>query len=129
MLKNIVKKLRKHVLAVDPVNAELSDEQVREYTYERAKGGHNYEQYSYGGFCLIGFGGPVNIGHAEYWLNIAANKGVVEAQFLLGECYFEGIHLHKDIEKGRYWLIVAATNEHEGAKYYIDNQLLESKDV
>ena len=100
---------------------EPSDEVKREKLYECAKAGYHYDQYAYAYFCLYGYGGAVNFGHAEYWLNVAASNGEVDAQFLLGECYLKGDLLQKDIEKAKYWLIVAATNEHEQAENYVEN--------
>jgi hypothetical protein len=100
-----------------------SEEECRSIFYGYAKNGHTYDQFSYGYCCLYGYGGPVNLGHAEYWLNLSANNGVVDAQFVLGECYFKGTILKKDLEKAKYWLIVAATNEHEEAKYYVENEI------
>ncbi len=95
--------------------------EMREEVHLHAMNDHKYDQFVYGYWCLYGFGGPVNLGHAEYWLNKTANSGISEAQLTLGECYFDGQVLKKDLDKAKYWLIIAAANGEEGAKDYLEN--------
>lgn len=52
--------------------------------------------------CLFGCGGPQNLGHAEYWLQFAANKGQVEAQYSLGVFYRTDEYFVPDNEKSNY---------------------------
>ena len=78
--------------------------------------------------CLTGKGGTVNIGHGEYWLNIAASRGNSRAQAFLGQCYFEGQFFAQDIDKGKYWLTVAATNGDESAGSYL-SEIIKTKTI
>ena len=123
MLDNIIDRLKNFSNFILSREEEVTDEQIREHLYESAKSGNKDDQYGYACFCLCGLGGPVNLGHGEYWLDIAASNGHVDAQFALGECYYFGELLKKDLEKGKYWLIVAATNEHETAKDYLKSEI------
>lgn len=111
--------IRKKFLSLK-TNSEKELIQVRELYYKDAKEGATEDQLNYAVMCLTGEGGAVNVGHGEYWLNIAANKGNARAQAFLGQCYFEGQFFEKDTEKGRHWLIVAATNNDESAKSYLN---------
>ncbi|MEH6457433.1 MAG: hypothetical protein V7749_13970 [Cocleimonas sp.] len=99
---------------------ESSDLEIREYLQNLAQEGDLDCQCDYAIICLGGFGGPVNIGHGEYWLNLAANKGNSKAQYFLGYCYFEGEYLKQDIEKGKFWLTIAATNGYSDALKYVE---------
>lgn len=51
------------------------------------------------------------IGHLQQ----AASKGYAEAQFHLGECYFEGRGVKKDEQKAHYWFQLAASQKHAEA--------------
>jgi TPR repeat protein len=99
---------------------EVSDQDIREHLKNNAQKGDLDCQCDYAIVCLDGFGGPVNLGHGEYWLNLAANEGHSNAQYFLGYCYFEGKYLDKDAEKGNFWLTIAASNGHEEAQKYVD---------
>ena len=116
----VIKEIKSYLSSKFSENSDVSDEEKRRLLYISAKAGHKYDQFAYGCFCLYGYGGSTNIGHAEYWLNKAANAGNSDAQLTLGECYFDGHILDRDQEKGRYWLIIAATNGQENAKKYLE---------
>ncbi len=115
----MIKILKDYFSSYFSKDQEISDEEKRRFLYEYAKAGHKYDQFAYGYYCLVGFGGPINLGHAEYWLNKAAHAGISEAQLTLGECYYDGHILEKNIEKANFWLIIAATNGEEDAKRYL----------
>lgn len=51
---------------------------------------------------------------ADIWRHLA-NEGVVEAQFRLGELYFQGQGLPKDTGQAVHWLTRAAERGHRGA--------------
>jgi len=123
MFKKLTDTFKKHFAGSTKSDDEAIDEATREKLYLGAKSGNTDDQYHYAGFCLAGWGGPINIGHVEYWLNKAANQGHVCAQFALGEFYFHGGVLEKNLEKAKYWLVIAATNEHEEAKHYVENEI------
>ncbi|MCW8879258.1 MAG: hypothetical protein OQJ89_13160 [Kangiellaceae bacterium] len=97
------------------IGKEPTDPEKRRILFERAKEGSSFDKYAYGAYCLNGYGGEVNSGHAEYWLNLAANEGIVDAQSLLGESYLFGDVLKKDLGKSKYWLVIASTNEDANA--------------
>jgi TPR repeat protein len=99
---------------------DLTKEQIRHNYYLGAKEGAVDSMFCYGFLCLSDSGGPKNLGHAEYWLNLAANEGSKDAQFYLGIFYYEGEHFEKDEEKGVYWISIAAANGHKEAEDYFD---------
>jgi len=101
-------------------SSSVSDEQIREHFYTLATQGNIEAMYSYSLNCLFGFGGPQNLGHAEYWLQLAANKGHTEAQYSLGVFYQTDEYFVSDNEKSNYWMTVAASNGHDEAQSFID---------
>jgi len=53
-------------------------------------------------------------------LMISAQKGYIEAQFILGDMYKDGDEVIKDKEKAIYWLQKAADQGHQGAKMQLE---------
>ena len=115
----MIKKIKNYLSISFSENSDISDKEKRRLLYISAKAGHKYDQFAYGCLCLYGYGGRINLGHAEYWLNKSAHAGNPDAQLTLGECYYGGHILDKNIEKGKFWLIIAATNGEENAKRYL----------
>lgn len=75
-------------------------------------------QYYLGLFYHNGYGGVKTNGKtASDWFLKAAENGHVEAQRTIGARYYNGFHVPKDKEKGRYWLRKAAA---AGSKQAID---------
>jgi TPR repeat protein len=99
---------------------DISDEQILQHHYLEAKDGVVESMYSYAILCLSDFGGAKNLGHAEYWLNLSANKGNTEAQYFLGMLYFEGEFLDRKEDKGKYWLTISAANGNGDALRYLE---------
>ena len=53
-------------------------------------------------------------------LLIAAQKGDMHAQYLLGNKYYIGIGVEQDFAKAEHWLTKASIHGHSGAKLYLD---------
>lgn len=53
---------------------------------------------------------------AAYWLEIAAEQGVVYAQVELGAMYLDGLGVERDRDKARFWLTQAAEKGNLQAK-------------
>ncbi|MBI5165134.1 MAG: sel1 repeat family protein [Magnetospirillum sp.] len=63
----------------------------------------------------IGFIRPGMV-QGERWLRLAAGRGHVEAQYLLGMTYVAGLDLPLDMVDGVTWLSAAAAHGHAGAR-------------
>jgi len=64
-----------------------------------------------------GRGVPANNEAAAHWFEIAANKGVVPAQFRLGTCYEKGLGVKKDLSTARDLYRAAADKGHGKAMH------------
>jgi TPR repeat protein len=53
-------------------------------------------------------------------LERSARKRNVDAQYLLGHMYANGIRVSKDVVEGYVWLKLAASQGHEGAEYLLE---------
>jgi TPR repeat protein len=58
-----------------------------------------------------------------HWLIKAAKNGHGLSQFELAKCYIEDEHCRRDINKARYWLKKAATNNVHDAEVYLSFML------
>jgi TPR repeat protein len=114
MLKTVIEKFK---------GSNVADEQVREHFYSLAKQGDIEAMYSYSLNCLFGYGGSQNLGHAEYYLQLAANKGQVDAQYTLGVFYQNDEYSSRDSEKANYWMTIAASNGHDEAQKFFDDDI------
>jgi hypothetical protein len=103
-------------------------ERVKKY----AESGNVYMQSSLGGYYMNKF----NYQDALRWLRMAANNdnaqdesyndngypAQVEAWYMLGKCYFEGLGVEKDASQGRRWMRKAANAGLQEARNYLDEQ-------
>lgn len=56
-----------------------------------------------------------------YNIRISADRGYVEAQYILGEMYTSGSEIENDKEQAIFWLQKAARQGHKDAKYELNN--------
>ena len=103
--------------------SDITDEQIRQHHYLLAKEDVVESMFNYAILCLSDCGGQKNLGHSEYWLNLAANKGSVDAQYFLGMLYVEGDYFELDKSKGMYWLSISAANGDDRAQCYFENDI------
>lgn len=79
--------------------------------------------YSHQGEDALNVGGNYygakNYQKAIPWLNISAEKGNRQAQYLLGYMYAQGIGFAQNYTTAVYWLKKAAENDHAGAQCYL----------
>ena len=61
---------------------------------------------------------------AFVWITKAAEQGVAEAQYRLGQCYFEGKGVDKSDGLGRKWLEAAIENNHAEANAWLKKEIL-----
>ena len=101
-------------------------EKVKQY----AESGNVCMQSSLGAYYMNKF----NHKEALEWLRLAANNGnaqdesyndngypaQVEAWYMLGKCYFEGLGVEKDASQGRRWMKKAANAGLQEATNYLD---------
>jgi len=102
------------------VKSEPTVEQVQQLYYEEARQGDLESMFCYAMLCFGYNGFKKNIGHIEYYLSLAANKGHNDAQYFLGLSYYEGEFLDQDINKGTFWLTISSVNGNADAEDYID---------
>ncbi|NQY38079.1 MAG: sel1 repeat family protein [Alteromonadaceae bacterium] len=99
---------------------KITNEQIQQHCFDEAKQGVVESMFCYAFLCLGYSGFKKSIGHTEYYLNLAANKGHSEAQYYLGLFYYEGEVFSKDIEKGAFWLKISAVNGNTDAEDYLE---------
>lgn len=105
------------------IKPNITDEQIRQHHYLLAKEGVVESMFNYAILCVSDFGGPRNLGHSEYWLSLAANKGLVDAQYFLGMLYTEGDYFEVNKNKANHWLSIAVVNGDIRAQRYFENDL------
>jgi TPR repeat protein len=69
-----------------------------------------------GQMYAMGSGRDQDGGKAIYWLERAANNGIVEAETMVGTLYLTGVGTAVDLEKARFWLEKAAAAKDDEAK-------------
>ena len=57
---------------------------------------------------------------AVKWFNLAADNGHAEAQFMLGECYYNGYGVKQDYKEAAKWYELAAKQGHALAKHALE---------
>lgn len=77
------------------------------FQYAAAYFGDSDAQYNLARLQLDGVGGPKDARQASRWLNLAAEKGHVPSQALLGHMLFNGQGVAKQRGKGLMWLTMA----------------------
>lgn len=68
-----------------------------------------------------------NIGHG--WIKIAAEQGLPEAQYFLGNGYLKGEFFVKDVDLALFWLSRAAQQGHEKADYQRKELVFKTKEL
>ncbi|MDG1226182.1 MAG: hypothetical protein P8P11_06485, partial [Burkholderiales bacterium] len=77
--------------------------------------------FAYGIYALEGTGGPQDVENGLRCIKRSAERGFAYSQFYLGMMYFEGHHVAKDYDESKKWVVVAATNEHQGAIDFLES--------
>jgi TPR repeat protein len=82
-----------------------------------AEAGHAESQEALGE--MNSFLGPPNWTEAVKWYRLAAEKGKVTAQYMLGECYSRGQGVARDLPEAAKWYRKAAEQGHFMAQFYL----------
>lgn len=99
----------------------LTDSNMNEYDFcELSKGiaktGNPIGQLFYGVCLSMGLGCDEDNRKAIKWWTKAANQGESDAQFNLGNYYYNGYHTRKDYKKAVYWLEKSAKQGNQEAQ-------------
>lgn len=74
--------------------------------------------YDLAGFYLNGWGATeTNLANYRQWLQIAALRGATDAQYFLGQAYWTGDGMPKDVRTSLVWMKKAAAKNHPDALY------------
>ena len=82
-------------------------------------------QFDLAEYYRLGIGVPTCPTEAFYWYSICAvNKKIrchrrVDAQCMVGICFFTGIGVEQDFQEATYWYKIAAKNEHAKSQYLL----------
>ena len=91
---------------------------------QRAAGGDAEAQFELGKAYECGRDVVVNLWESVKWYRLAAEHGVVDAQYNLGVCYYEGTgveeDLEEDLEEAVKWWQLAAEKGNEDAKEVLE---------
>ncbi len=85
----------------DPVRAREM------FAYAASYFGDSDAQYNVARLCLEGVGGPKDVKQAVRWFNLAAEKGHVQSQAMLGHLLFTGAAGMRQRARGLMWLTLA----------------------
>jgi TPR repeat protein len=77
-----------------------------------AKGGHALAQYQMGLMLEQGQGTPADLAEAYKWYQKAADQGIADAYFALGQIYYRGVVVPKDMTQAMISFDVAARLGH-----------------
>ena len=122
-------------------SVKQSFDKALKYYYLSAENGNAVAQYMIGNIYYFGglyepgvyepFDGRVtsfikfagvekNHIEAVKWFNLAADNGHAEAQFMLGECYYNGYGVKQDYKEAAKWYELAAKQGHALAKHALE---------
>lgn len=77
------------------------------FSYAASYFGDPDAQYNVARLCLEGVGGPKDVKQAVRWFNLAAEKGHVQSQAMLGHLLFTGAAGMRQRARGLMWLTLA----------------------
>jgi TPR repeat protein len=86
------------------------------YLFAPAIFGDGQAQTFLGQMYVMGSGLNKDGGKGVYWLERAANNGIVEAETMVGTLYLTGVGTAVDLEKARFWLEKAAAAHDDDAR-------------
>lgn len=78
-----------------------------------AEQGHGLSQYMAGIMLEQGQGADADTQAAYHWYMKAANQGVADAYYALGDMYMRGIHVSKDKVQANAWFQLASQGGHK----------------
>ena len=106
---------------------EKDEKATAEYWEKAAKLGNVHAQYALAKLWLETNNGDVS--KALQWLTKAADGGYAQAQYTLGKCYRDGIHVDKNMEQAVHLFLLSAEQNNEYAAYQLGKLYLAGEGI
>ncbi len=105
---------------VQPIESQNID-----WIRQQAKQGHAISQATLGDFYRDGRRGvEYDESEALSWYLKAAKKGLARAQYIIG---YNSLFVEEDYNESKYWLDLAANQEHADAQFLLANEIYKSR--